>query len=39
MNFSVRKTKYPAPRAPAIGNPTSATNVKISLKNLPSINC
>jgi hypothetical protein len=30
MNFSVRKTKYPAAIAPAIGKPSSATNLKKS---------
>jgi hypothetical protein len=30
MNFSVKNTKYPAAIAPAIGNPSSATNLKKS---------
>jgi hypothetical protein len=31
MNFRVRKTKYPAATAAAIGNPTSATILKKSI--------
>jgi hypothetical protein len=33
INFSVKKTKYPAAIAAAIGNPSSAT----SLKNSPTL--
>jgi hypothetical protein len=30
INLRVKKTKYPAAIAPAIGNPNSATNLKKS---------
>jgi hypothetical protein len=31
INFRVRNTKYPAARAAAMGNPTSATSLKKSI--------
>jgi hypothetical protein len=33
MNFRVRNTKYPPAIDEAIGNPTSATSLKKSIKN------
>lgn len=35
INLSVKKTKYPAATAAAIGNPTSATSLKKSIDSLP----
>jgi hypothetical protein len=37
MNFSEINTKTPAAKAPAIGNPTSPTSAKKSIKSLPII--
>jgi hypothetical protein len=35
INFNVKNTKYPAAHAPAMGKPTSATNLKKSIFMLP----
>jgi hypothetical protein len=35
INFNVRKTKYPAANAAAMGNPTSVTSLKKSMIHLP----
>jgi hypothetical protein len=35
INLSVRKTKYPAAMAAAIGNPSSATSLKNSPTSAP----
>jgi hypothetical protein len=35
INFNVRKTKYPAAMAAAIGNPSSATSLKNSPTSAP----